>query len=747
MQKLTEKEYVIGLFEGQRQHWEKRKIALYGLSHNSQVIAEAFSEAEDCEIVGLLDAFQKSGSMYGVPIIDLDDVVSLGADTIIIVARANSTKFIVERIEGFCRENNIRLYDLQGEDRLAKVEKGAAKNHPYFAVSMDSLKAAILKADVVSFDVFDTLIMRQCLYPKDVWEIMARRYDLPQWFPFVRHDAEHIMSRQGSPKLEAIYDYLYENMAEYGQQYPELLENIAVYDEKYWQDLRQKEIATEKSLLLPRQAMVEVFKFALEHKPVYIVSDMYLPEAEMEDILANLGITGYKKLLVSSEYNTFKTQQLFDVYQQQVADDLGKSVQDIAFLHIGDNEDVDIMPAKLHDMEGFHIHSAIDMLELTNAFTKLTGQRKISEMTLDERLFIGLFISKMFNSPFSLHNSVGKLQINSPEILGYSLVAPMLTAFMLWLCQQVKNKYDKILLGARDGYLIEKLYHEMEKYVSGLPEAVYFLTSRYAAISADCYDEESIIYAANISFNGKYDDCLRNRFFLREEDIQRVKENETLQEYVARHVTAIKKRSAELKGNYWQYMNQLGITAEKTDGSEDRLAFFDFVASGTCQMCLEHILRPESGLQGFYFIQLLEEYYRKENMKTASFMESGNVYELKSFLSNNYFLLENVLLSLKATIKRFDVNGEPVYGQDKRSQVQLDYTVKLQEAVVAFFRDYLALAGVMETEEQQAIAPSFMDDIYSLTAREYSHISDCPFFEEKQEDEFCNREYKIEQEV
>ena len=119
--------------------------------------------------------------------------------------------------------------------------------------------------------------------------------------------------------------------------------------------------------------------------------------------------------------------------QQQVADDLGKSVQDIAFLHIGDNEDVDIMPAKLHDMEGFHIHSAIDMLELTNAFTKLTGQRKISEMTLDERLFIGLFISKMFNSPFSLHNSVGKLQINSPEILGYSLVAPMLTAFMLWL--------------------------------------------------------------------------------------------------------------------------------------------------------------------------------------------------------------------------------------------------------------------------------------------------------------------------
>ena len=27
------------------------------------------------------------------------------------------------------------------------------------------------------------------------------------------------------------------------------------------------------------------------------------------------------------------------------------------------------------------------------------------------------------------------------------------------------------------------------------------------------------------------------------------------------------------------------------------------------------------------------------------------------------------------------------------------------------------------------------------------HASDCPFFEEKQEDEFCNREYKIEQEV
>ena len=57
---------------------------------------------------------------------------------------------------------------------------------------MDAVKKEISQADAVSFDVFDTLLMRKTLYPEDVFELTALSCGLdPEEFQRRRKEAEH----------------------------------------------------------------------------------------------------------------------------------------------------------------------------------------------------------------------------------------------------------------------------------------------------------------------------------------------------------------------------------------------------------------------------------------------------------------------------------------------------------------------------------------------------------------------------
>ena len=74
--------------------------------------------ASDFDILGLLDGFRESGSLYGYPIISLDYAVKRRAELILVVARPGSCRTIARRIGAICRENNIALIDIRGKNLL-----------------------------------------------------------------------------------------------------------------------------------------------------------------------------------------------------------------------------------------------------------------------------------------------------------------------------------------------------------------------------------------------------------------------------------------------------------------------------------------------------------------------------------------------------------------------------------------------------------------------------------------------------
>ena len=91
-------------------------IAIYGLGIETK---KALAELENSyEIVGLLDSFNENGELYSKPIISFANAISKGVKLIVVVARPGSCKAISKKIGDLCKENQIALMDIRGNDLL-----------------------------------------------------------------------------------------------------------------------------------------------------------------------------------------------------------------------------------------------------------------------------------------------------------------------------------------------------------------------------------------------------------------------------------------------------------------------------------------------------------------------------------------------------------------------------------------------------------------------------------------------------
>lgn len=238
--------------------------------------------------------------------------------------------------------------------------------------SRAALVEEIEKHDIISFDIFDTLVMRSVYYNKDVFRIMAQQLD-PVWgidFFAVRTEAEWVLSQETYPYIEEIYGYI-------SEKYPCL--------KGHEQELIEREIQLETDLILPRYEVVEMFYLAQKlQKQVYIVSDMYMHHDTLAAILEKKGITGFQKLLVSSEYNSSKPQHLFEYYLKEIP--VGSC------LHIGDSWACDIIPSGQLEIDSFRLKMSTEIYEYE--------ENIIPPTDLAERTRVAEYVAAHYNSPF-----------------------------------------------------------------------------------------------------------------------------------------------------------------------------------------------------------------------------------------------------------------------------------------------------------------------------------------------------------
>ena len=678
-----------------RDCWNK-KIVLYGKGPRTQRLIEC---CQDYNIVGVMDKREKEGSIYGKPILDYEAVQALGTDMIVAVARQENLKYIYNRIHEFCSYHGILLYDIEGNN-LFITQKNTPfiiEPDPYFDIEEEELRSQIRTHDIISFDMFDTLVMRKTLYPTDVFEILEDRakkrgIGVKNLKKF-RRDAE-IETISEIPDIYRIYE--------------EFQRLTGIGDEQK-KELLQLEIEIEKDVLIPRYKMVDLLKYALEcGKRVYIISDMYLPAAILQNILQGLNISGYEKIFVSCEYHKNKVTGLYEVFKNTVKGD--------SYLHIGDNFHADGTYARQNGLDSFYIKKASEMLAISS-YAVIQGYTK----NVNERIMVGLFVAKAFNDPFSLSRTDGRLDIDRIYPLGYMFIGPLITRFVIWLVRQMTSSdYEEILFSARDGYLIQKLYDRyLEKHkIKNAPKGIYFLSSRHAAVCASMQTEEDIRWISSLPFFGTPEQMIHESFDLPEEDVLPYNNERysSIVEYGLAHKEKIYENSKKLAEHFRTYMKKIGLKPGKT------YALFDFVSSGTCHFSLSKIAFCR--LEGIYMCNYdcQKPDWRalsSRGMYIQNRVTEDNTYG--AYISNNYFFgnylfLETIITSLDSTLIGFTENGEPIYGEETRSHEEMQFVRDAQRGIEDFFNAYMAL----EVSEKE-VSRKLVDKIYSFKDLRYTN--------------------------
>lgn len=187
------------------------------------------------------------------------------------------------------------------------------------------------KYNIVSFDVFDTLIERDVKKPTDIFFRvgMICFSERRKAIEFQRHRilaeyAARNVSYTGEVNLDDIYSAL------------------EGYNIETIERLKKQEMETEINLCHPRSQIVDLFN-RMKHIgiPVVLISDMYLSKECLVKMLTKCGIDGYMALFVSNESGCNKISGgLFQVVHKELG------IKDAMHLHYGDSVKADVLGAK-----------------------------------------------------------------------------------------------------------------------------------------------------------------------------------------------------------------------------------------------------------------------------------------------------------------------------------------------------------------------------------------------------------------
>lgn len=702
---INQEQYVKSLFKKYFEKYKNEKIAIYGLGKNTKVILDEF---RDFNIVALMDEIKTGEFIWGLPVVSCKEAYKMGVKKIIIVARTANVTIIYRRIANDCERFDIRVYDINGEELNDALEKYKCPDS-YKKLTRIALEDKIKEYDVISFDIFDTLLMRKVLFPTDIFIKVEKKaisqeiIDKQLNYYKERINAERELYSTTNPTIFEIYERLANNTS------------ISSDTAKLLMEL---ELQEEEKQLIARQDMISIVKYASEQgKIICCTSDMYLTKDILSVFLELKGFDGFDQIFISCEHRTSKCGGLFSV--------LRTSYPNMRILHIGDNIDADIhMAYNMGIDEAFHIKSALQMLEDSAVCSILKHTESISN-----REFIGDFIAEQFNSPFVFELSEGKCVINSCYQLGYRFIEPIITSFVSWMLEEIsKEEIDILLLGSRDGWIIKNLLDELNYYKKIKIPYYYFYASRSACTIAGLKNEDDILYAASLAFAGDVREKLSIRFDLQDNEIFDRKTDESEEEYILRHSSLILEKAKRDKARYKKYRDKLSFKDDK------KIGFFDFVSSGTCQMWLEDIFSWD--MTGLYFLRIYEE--KKAELTINSMFEMGHIYEKQKYkIYDNYLFMENIITSPEPTIRKFDDNGNVLFGEDNRSKRQFEDLKEIHRGIIDGFKEKL------ENRNLKTVSKELADAVLSYVRKEYS-IMNIDYFESNLlKDEFCNRVFDL----
>lgn len=697
MELSQENRYVIQCFREKFIDENRGNIIIYGIGANTRAILEMIKNPR---IVGLMDATCEGEIVMGLPVYSVEEASEHG-DCVVIVARNSVVPIIYERIHVLEEKNNLPIYNIYGERLKNREKKTYFENeNVYWTKNEADLFVSIDRHEIISFDIFDTLIVRKCMLPTDVFEMvemkLAENGFMAEGFATARREAE-ILLEGTFPKLQDIYDVLQRTM-DCSYECREM-----AYKMELW---------IEKKVCVPRKTMCAVYKKAIElGKRVILTSDMYLPEREMKILLTQCGIIGYERLFISCEEKAEKKNG--GMYKKLKASGYER------VLHVGDNEKTDGEMALKYNIDAFTILSPYEMMVQSSMHNILAYAD-----SLEKRKMIGAIQTRLFDDPFCLANGKGKVEIIYGFDIGYVFLAPIVSCFLFFLADELKRqRMDKVLFCARDGYVIWKLYQKLvENSTEDLPRGVYFKTSRRAITVASIERDEDILLILKKPYNTTMGELLYNRFGVRHAlgDIDAgnkavsTKNASEVEKYILGYREKIISNAKCEKEAYLNYMHQEHIT----DGN--KIGIYDFCSGGTIQYYFKKITSKD--VRGIYFatVNIPNTLFNDTTEMNTLFGNIGQ-YETRYHLAEHYMYMEAVLTDEHGTLIKYTPEGNPIY--DEQENERRSYTVieEIQRGINCYFDEVLGQKWQIDYENIKDFSDMLLGCLFQP---EHCHVSE-----------------------
>lgn len=534
------------------------------------------------------------------------------------------------------------------------------------SLHVSRLKNRICEVEIVSFDIFDTLLLRNVIHPTDIFKAVEVEYNLNAQshieFYSLRVKAEDD-ARRLSIEEDITFDEIYQCLEKE-------LGPIA-------EELKYLEIDVEEKFLTANVEMKEVYDWARSmNKKIFIISDMYLPVDVIKELLEINGFEQYDRIYVSSELMKTKASGSIYPYIRETE----HIASDVKWLHIGDNYHSDVITAEANRVEGYH-------------YPKLQEREKIEA------------IESLGDSIVRAIQLKHKYSYTSQDYwyrFGADHVSSVYIGLMNWMKEQLRGK-DNIYFLARDGYIPYKLYDILTQYDTQLPKGKYLYASRRAFIYPQLLyvnraEALEVLTAYNGGLNQKitlqeimdnigldseyYTSTISNyNFSSFNETINEsnLKDAKNFLASIWSDIEVVLQRELSLLE---KYLEESGV------GNVEVVNIFDIGWRGSTQLALQKILRKP--VRGYYF-GTADNIYEEIKKNTYGFaFHIGHPKSNRQLIMDYVMMFEFIFTAPEGSLINFTSDSSnrivPNLSKVERNEKMYDYIERFQLGAIDIFK-------------------------------------------------------------
>lgn len=549
---------------------------------------------------------------------------------------------------------------------------------------------------IVSFDLFDTLLIRPFATPHMVFsyleEQISRAYGINN-FKELRNTAERIARERKNYQEDVTISEIYS-----------VFSDVAKIDSDTSSKLLNLEISTEIDILIPRKEVIDAAKLAkTQNKRLILISDTYLESTHIEKILKAKGIDFFDKMYISCE--TGKRKDRGDLWDYVIE---CEGLTPGNYLHVGDNEETDIQ--RIID-KGYrysiHVMRPTALFQMSEFGSYLWSKMDVYT-NWRENLLYGKYANIFCADPNEKHLFTSQTVFEDPIVFGYVIFGPIIFNFMNWLIKTTqKMNCDHLWFLAREGHVLQNAYNAMITHpkISGKfeknPTSSYFLCSRRSVIFPLLKTKSDIHLLLDRQFKGTLRCFLTKKLnitsssYVQENfDSYTLNQNISLPEDYTLLFNYLEKLLPDLRREA-QIEREFIVKYCKEQGFNEnsKIGVVDIGYSGTIQHALMELLEAE--LHGYYFITLKSsKRVDHETVFKACFQELEDPFDMRKIPLFKYsLLLEAVMTSPKGQLVRFSTDSSgnliPIYKEGGISQKEFNQINLIHDGIIQFIEEML----------------------------------------------------------